>query len=81
MRVLFLQCSKTCGKGVKTPIVSCMRTNADGRSVTVGNLECIALELEKPKPKPCDGNPCNASNTEWRTKEGTCSVTCGNGKI
>ncbi|XP_052222251.1 A disintegrin and metalloproteinase with thrombospondin motifs 13-like isoform X2 [Dreissena polymorpha] len=67
-------CSKTCGTGAQTPIITC-ESVATG---TVDDYNCILAEKPSEVPKPCNTQACPP---RWRGAEwGECTKSCGGGE-
>ncbi|XP_019623772.1 PREDICTED: thrombospondin type-1 domain-containing protein 4-like isoform X1 [Branchiostoma belcheri] len=70
----YTQCSRTCGRGVRTNIIQCIRRDS-GAVVLASNCD---NRIRPPvQPVPCNTQPCPAF---WDEGEWTpCSKTCGPG--
>nr|CAD7423667.1 unnamed protein product [Timema monikensis] len=70
----FTECTKTCGGGLSTTMVVCVREHSQ---ITVPERRCGYQEKPHPQTIRCNNKPCPA---EWVPGEwGECSVTCGDG--
>ncbi|CAG2054644.1 unnamed protein product [Timema podura] len=70
----FTECTKTCGGGLSTTMVVCVREH---NQITVPERRCGYQEKPHPQTIRCNNKPCPA---EWVPGEwGECSVTCGDG--
>lgn len=68
----YTDCNRTCGSGVKQPIISCMR---DAKEVS--DKYCRKLNRPNESPLECNIQPCQAS---WEASPWTaCSVSCDEG--
>ncbi|GLH11132.1 Uncharacterized protein GBIM_15973, partial [Gryllus bimaculatus] len=70
----FTECSRTCGGGVQSPILACVREHGQ---TPVPERRCAGLQRPPPQMLRCAIKPCPAQWTggDW----GACSVTCGLG--
>ncbi|XP_043279992.1 ADAMTS-like protein 4 isoform X2 [Venturia canescens] len=68
-------CSKTCGGGLQTSILKCVRL---AKGIPANERRCRNIEKPRiPPPLRCNDRPCPA---RWKAKPWSdCSVTCGTG--
>ncbi|RZF38996.1 hypothetical protein LSTR_LSTR003739 [Laodelphax striatellus] len=70
----FTECSRSCGGGVQTPIIVCIREH---NQAVVSEKRCAGQDKPLIPPVRCNVKPCVA---EWVGGEwSACSVTCGEG--
>ncbi|XP_071452183.1 ADAMTS-like protein 4 [Hetaerina americana] len=70
----FGECSKSCGGGVQTNTVHCVREH---NHTPVPERRCTPHDRPTPQTAPCNNKPCPA---EWVAGDwGPCSVSCGGG--
>ena len=74
MLLIMLQCSATCGNGIRSRKVTCV--NSSGEKIENSNCEAGDKPLEI---SPCNMGPCEG--VDWFTSDWSseCSQTCGSG--
>ncbi|CAH0551307.1 unnamed protein product, partial [Brassicogethes aeneus] len=71
--ISYSPCPKTCGGGLRNPILTCVRNN-----YPVVERRCSHLEKPVVHPIQCNNEPC-PSVAHWAGYWSQCSVTCGEG--
>ncbi|XP_065062702.1 A disintegrin and metalloproteinase with thrombospondin motifs 6-like isoform X2 [Rhopilema esculentum] len=75
--IKYSNCSKLCGGGFQYAYTECQRIDKK-----VADSECPAAtkpDISAIPPKSCNTEACDSY--DWHTKDGTCSVSCGDGTI
>ncbi|KAK0047121.1 ADAMTS-like protein 4, partial [Biomphalaria pfeifferi] len=73
---LWTQCSKACGQGEQTRILTCMARVSPTLNLTMSSDSC-EQQVKPPTSQPCNVQPC----TTWHVSNWTqCSSGCGDGQ-